>query len=63
MSGFYVSGEIILQLIRDFQRDIPRNLQHSIPLECYKEEFECSFPIIDTFIYFIQGDPFSGYKN
>ena len=23
-------GEIILQLIREFQRDIPRKLQHSI---------------------------------
>ena len=30
MSGFYVYGEIILQLICDFQRDFPRNFQYSI---------------------------------
>ena len=29
MSGFYVYGEIIFQLIRHFQRNFPRNLQYS----------------------------------
>ena len=29
ISGFYVYGEIILKLIRDFQIDFPGNLQHS----------------------------------
>ena len=38
-------GEIILQLIREFQRDFPRKLQHSVGMsvESYKEDFECSF--------------------
>ena len=30
LSGFQVYGEIILQIIREFQRDFPRKLQHSI---------------------------------
>ena len=30
MSGFCLYGEIILQLICNFQRDFPRNLQHSL---------------------------------
>ena len=27
-----MDGEIVLQLIHDFQRDFPRNLQHSVGL-------------------------------
>ena len=29
---FYVRGKIILQLIRDFQQDFQRNLQHSVQM-------------------------------
>ena len=35
ISGFYVYGEIILQLVRQFQRNGLRNLLN-IPLECWK---------------------------
>ena len=30
ISGFYVYGDIILHLIREFQRYFPRNLRHSV---------------------------------
>ena len=37
-------GEIMLQLIREFQRDFPRKLQHSVGmLKVTEEDFECSF--------------------
>ena len=37
-------GDIILELIHEFQKHFPRNLRHSVGmLNNYKDESECSF--------------------
>ena len=41
----YQVGEIILLLIHDFQRDFPRNLQHSVEVFGSNYLSECLFQI------------------